>query len=222
MSRSEDRERKKRRSGKKRERFTRPTAAPGPCLAAIRSRCSASGGLGELLPVFEQIGRNLDRAVPWEWLDELILGRGDRLLVAVSDAAWRKQVLVTQYSSYEVERAFSEADDMLRGHAADGLDPISSVRETLADWSERARSFQQHEFFAERGHSIDVCVGAVLALQRSRRAEIDGLLASKQAPALLIALSSLGATPHNPCSLGVMVIAVQDWARPNGPVAGHA
>ncbi|WBU31454.1 hypothetical protein OOZ54_08125 [Rhodopseudomonas palustris] len=220
MSRSEDRERKKCRPGKKRERFTRPKAAPGPCLAAIRSRCSAS--VTEVLPVFERIGRNLDRALPRKGFDELILGHGDRLAAAVSDAAWRKHVLVTQYSYYEIRHAVCEAYDLLRAHAADGFDPTCSVRKDFANWSRLTRPVQQHEFFAETDLYLHGCVAATLALLPDKCAEIGSLLASKQVPALLIALNSSGATPHNPCSLGVMVIAVQDWARPNGPVAGHA
>ena len=206
-----------------------PGRVVGPALSAVRGVCKSQRKyLVGLVPVFDRIGRHLDATLSHPSTDKLLPANVRRLVIAVSDAAWRDKVLITDYRVDEVAPLMASAGSFLASYADARGDQFST--ETLSDglsgcwakWSRHAgKSFRRG---APAWNDLaDVSVGSLLLISPDLRRRLDRIAVSGAIPVLAIAINSSGTTrEHLKCSVRAIVFPLPAWMRASGIVAGHA
>lgn len=204
------------------------SAIAGPSLSAVRAACELYGEeLAGLAPVFDRIGRRLDETLSHPTADEYFSANGRRVVVAVSDARWRHEVLFTKYDVDEIEPLMTKADGFFRSYAIvrggdlGTTDLADAVCACWVEWSRHARkSFRRR--VAAWTDVADVSVGALLLASPDIRRGLDRIAVGGDVPVLAVAINSTHATPtHLKCNVRAFALSLPSWICASGAVAGH-
>lgn len=206
-----------------------PGHVVGPALSAVRRVCQPlEDDLAGLAPVFDRIGRQLDTTLSYPSMDEILPTNDRRLVVAVSDDAWRDKVLIIDYRVDEIGPLMTKTNAFFTDVAGACGDHFST--ETLsarlggcwAKWSRHAhKSFRRGT--PAWNDLADVSVGGLLLISPDLRRRLDQIAVSGAIPVFAVAINSNGTTrEHLKCFVRAIVFPLPAWMRASGVVAGHA
>jgi hypothetical protein len=201
----------------------------GPGLSAVRAMCAPyADQLAGLALVFDRIGRHLDETLSHPAADKYLCANGRRIVVAISDLAWRRgAVLITEFGVEEIgpmmtkANGFFDSYELARGGHLGPTELSVAVCGCWIEWSRHARESFRRKVRAWNDLA-DVSVGALLLASPHMRRELDRIAISGNVPVLAIALNSAQATAtHLKCNIRSAALSLPAWMRASGAVAGN-